>query len=52
MKKTEMKGIVANKNLLNIITPIGSIEFKTNRVLIGDYFAKIYTIICIHKRLI
>ena len=45
MKKTEMKGIVANKNLLNIITPIGSIEFKTNRVLIGDYFAKIYTII-------
>lgn len=45
MKKTEMKGIVANKNLLNILTPIGGIEYKINRVLIGDYYAKIYTII-------
>lgn len=45
MKKTEMKGIVANRNLLNILTPISGIEYKTNRVLIGDYYAKIYTII-------
>lgn len=45
MKKTEIKGVPENKNLLNILTPIGGIEYKTNRVLIGDYYAKIYTII-------
>lgn len=44
MKKTEINGISVNRNLLNILTPIG-IEYKTNRVIIGDYFAKIYTII-------
>ncbi|MDO5556667.1 MAG: ATP-binding protein [Clostridia bacterium] len=45
MKKIEMRRIEENKSLLNILTPIGGIEYKVNRVRIGDYFAKIYTAI-------
>ncbi|MEG2235149.1 MAG: hypothetical protein RR144_01725 [Clostridia bacterium] len=45
MKKTEINKVSENRNLLNILTPIGGIEYKVNRVRIGDYFGKIYTII-------
>lgn len=45
MKKTEIKKIDENKSLLNILTPLGGIEYKVNKIRIGDYFAKIYTII-------
>ena len=45
MKKTDLKTIRENKILLNILTPISGIEYKTNRMRIGDTFAKIYTIV-------
>ena len=45
MKKIEMKAIQTNQSLLNIITPITGIEYKQNKMRIGDNYAKIYTII-------
>lgn len=45
MKKTDLKTVRENKILLNILTPISGIEYKTNRMRIGDTFAKIYTIV-------
>lgn len=45
MKKIEMKAIQTNHSLLNIITPITGIEYKQNKMRIGDNYAKIYTII-------
>ncbi len=45
MKKTEIKKIQQNQSLLNIITPITGLEYKQNKMRIGDNYAKIYTII-------
>jgi type IV secretory pathway VirB4 component len=45
MKKTELTGIQTNNSLLNILTPITGLEYKQNKIRIGDNFAKIYTII-------
>ena len=42
MKKIEMKAIQTNQSLLNIITPITGIEYKQNKMRIGDNYAKIY----------
>ena len=52
MKKTEMKGIVANKNLLNILTPIGGIEYKEklhvfySETEVGPITKELYRILC------
>ena len=45
MKKSEINKIQPNHNLLNIITPITGMEYKQNKMRIGDNFAKIYTVI-------
>lgn len=45
MKKSEINKIQTNQNLLNIITPITGMEYKQNKMRIGDNFAKIYTVI-------
>lgn len=45
MKKIELSEIKVNNSLLNIITPITGMEYKQNKIRIGDNFAKIYTII-------
>lgn len=45
MKKTDLKTIKENKILLNILAPLSGIEYKSNRMRIGDTFAKIYTIV-------
>lgn len=45
MKKKEMDAIKQNKSLLNIITPITGMEYKQNKMRLGDNYCKIYTII-------
>lgn len=45
MKSKEFEAVQINNSLLNIITPISGIEYKQNKMRIGDNFAKIYTII-------
>jgi len=45
MKKTEANAIKTNKSLLNIITPITGMEYKQNKMRIGDNYCKIYTVI-------
>lgn len=45
MKKTEINAVQTNHNLLNILTPITGMEYKQNKLRIGDNFAKIYTIV-------
>ena len=45
MKKTEINAIQTNHSLLNIITPITGMEYKQNKLRLGDNFAKIYTIV-------
>jgi len=45
MKKKEINSIKQNKSLLNIITPIMGLEYKQNKMRLGDNFAKIYTVI-------
>lgn len=45
MKKREIEEIAINNNLLNIITPIDGIEFKNNKLRIGENLCKVYTVI-------
>lgn len=45
MKKHEINSIKPNLSLLNILTPINGIEYKQNRLRIGNSYCKIYTII-------
>ena len=45
MKKKEIDAIKQNKNLLNIITPITGLEYKQNKMRLGDSYCKIYTIL-------
>lgn len=44
MKKKEIQQIFENKTLLNILTPIGGIEYRKNYIRIGDYLGKVYVI--------
>lgn len=44
MKKKEIERIIENKTLLNILSPIGGIEYKKNYFRVGDYFARVYAI--------
>jgi len=45
MKKHEINSIKPNLSLLNILTPINGIEYKQNRLRLGNSYCKIYTII-------
>ncbi len=44
MKRTEINKIQENKSLLNILTPIGGIEYKKNHIRIGDILGRIVVI--------
>ena len=44
MKKKEIDGIMENKTLLNILSPIGGIEYKKNYIRVGDYLGRVYVI--------
>lgn len=44
MKKKEIERILENHTLLNILSPIGGIEYKKNYFRVGDYFARVYAI--------
>ena len=33
-----------NKTLLNILSPIGGIEYKKNYIRVGDYLGRVYVI--------
>ena len=44
MKKKEIEQIFENKTLLNILTPIGGIEYKKNYIRIGDYLGRVYVV--------
>lgn len=45
MKKKEIEQILENKTLLNILSPIGGIEYKKNYIRVGDYYGRVYVII-------
>ena len=44
MKKKEIDGIMENQTLLNILSPIGGIEYKKNYFRVGDYLGRVYAI--------
>lgn len=44
MKKREIEQVLENKTLLNILTPIGGIEYKKNYIRVGDYYGRVYAI--------
>ena len=44
MNKKEIEQILENKTLLNILTPIGGIEYKKNYIRIGDYYGRVYVV--------
>ena len=44
LKKKEIDGIMENKTLLNILSPIGGIEYKKNYIRVGDYLGRVYVI--------
>lgn len=44
MKKKEIEQILENKTLLNILSPIGGIEYKKNYIRVGDYYGRVYAI--------
>ena len=44
MKKKEIDGIMENKTLLNILSPIGGIEYKKNYIRVGDYLGRVCVI--------
>ena len=44
MNKKEIEKILENKTLLNILTPIGGIEYKKNYIRIGDYYGRVYVV--------
>ena len=44
MKKKEIERIIENNTLLNILTPIGGIEYKKNYFRVGDYLGRVYAI--------
>ncbi len=51
MKLKEIDPIRQNNSLLNIITPVTGIEYKQNKIRLGDNYAKVYTIIKYPKRM-
>ena len=44
MKKREIERIIENQTLLNILSPIGGIEYKKNYFRVGDYLGRVYAI--------
>lgn len=44
MKKKEIERIIENHTLLNILSPIGGIEYKNNYFRVGDYLGRVYAI--------
>lgn len=44
MKKKEIERIIENHTLLNILSPIGGIEYKKNYFRVGDYLGRVYAI--------
>ena len=44
MKKKEIERIMENQTLLNILSPIGGIEYKKNYFRVGDYLGRVYAI--------
>lgn len=44
MKKSEIERIMENHTLLNILSPIGGIEYYKNYFRVGDYLGRVYAI--------
>jgi len=44
LKKREIERIIENQTLLNILSPIGGIEYKKNYFRVGDYLGRVYAI--------
>ncbi len=51
MKKKDKNTMEVNQSLLNEIAPINGIEYKQNKMRIGEKYAKIYSIIKYPKRI-
>lgn len=44
MKNKEIERITPNYTLLNILSPIGGIEYKKDHFRVGDYYGRVYAI--------
>ena len=44
MKNKEIERITPNDTLLNILSPIGGIEYKKDHFRVGDYYGRVYAI--------